>query len=262
VVEFQSIKFCDAYNLASSVWSLFVEHPEEYELEEFFAPQNSILRGMFATPHRWTLLHYFIDGFYRKEHQEFEHDRNDMLNLIVREYEAILKGYEIAYKDFELPSEMDAKYDNKMQKRISYLRSLLPYKRIANDTFQLLFGDREFLLRFSQVVAEVVLKLKFADHPNILQRDGVINRAQLPIWAKRGVFYRDRGRCINCGKDLTGSFVTGEEVHYDHILPLINGGTNDPTNFQILCRKCNLKKARNTHTSDKYPVYWKMGKME
>ena len=93
-------------------------------------------------------------------------------------------------------------------------------------------------------------------HP--LARDGIIRRTKLPTWMKRGVFYRDRGRCINCGKDLTGAIVTGEEVHYDHIIPLAEGGTNDPTNFQLLCRGCNLGKARGIMTSDRYPVYWRL----
>lgn len=40
--------------------------------------------------------------------------------------------------------------------------------------------------------------------------------------------------CMECGtfKDLT----------VDHIRPLSRGGTNDPSNLQVLCRRCNAKK--------------------
>jgi 5-methylcytosine-specific restriction endonuclease McrA len=58
---------------------------------------------------------------------------------------------------------------------------------------------------------------------------------------------------------LTGTIVTGEELHYDHIVPLAEGGTNDPTNFQLLCGQCNLKKGkRPLGTSNLYPVYWEV----
>lgn len=32
------------------------------------------------------------------------------------------------------------------------------------------------------------------------------------------------------------------EVNYDHIIPLDRGGTNDPRNIQLLCKRCNSRK--------------------
>ena len=42
------------------------------------------------------------------------------------------------------------------------------------------------------------------------------------------------GICVTCGSrvDLTA----------DHVLPLDNGGTNAPSNLQVLCRSCNSSK--------------------
>ncbi|MEW4239330.1 HNH endonuclease signature motif containing protein [Priestia megaterium] len=34
------------------------------------------------------------------------------------------------------------------------------------------------------------------------------------------------------------------KAHADHIVALANGGNNDLFNFQILCRKCNLRKGK------------------
>lgn len=165
-----------------------------------------------------------------------------MLNVVVEEYKTKLTGYEIPYPTLEIPDELDENYDSKMNKTISSLRLLLPIKRIVNDTFQLLFGDREFLLNFNLILSQSVKKMKVSDYPEILVKDGMLKRVELPTWLKRGVFFRDRGRCIKCGKDLTGTIVTGEDLHYDHIVPLADGGANDPTNFQLLCKDCNLKK--------------------
>jgi len=48
-----------------------------------------------------------------------------------------------------------------------------------------------------------------------------------------------------------------DNLHLDHMLPLAQGGTNDPTNFQLLCQRCNLTKAA-TISFDERPVhtYW------
>lgn len=77
------------------------------------------------------------------------------------------------------------------------------------------------------------------------------------MWLKKGVFHRDKGRCQICGCDLTNLVVINGKEHYDHIIPLAQGGTNDPTNFQLLCYECNLKKgASEIITSEKYQTYW------
>lgn len=51
------------------------------------------------------------------------------------------------------------------------------------------------------------------------------------------VFKRDRFTCSYCGR-------TPPEVllHVDHIIPVIDGGTNDPENLTTSCSDCNLGK--------------------
>ena len=43
--------------------------------------------------------------------------------------------------------------------------------------------------------------------------------------------------CPRCGVDLSTV-----QVHKDHIVPLVSGGTNDIDNLQPLCIPCNLSK--------------------
>ncbi len=47
-----------------------------------------------------------------------------------------------------------------------------------------------------------------------------------------------RNRCAYCRIRLSGKH------HVDHIVALINGGSNERRNLQILCEPCNLKKGR------------------
>lgn len=69
------------------------------------------------------------------------------------------------------------------------------------------------------------------------------NIRQIQTWEEfRGrVWKRDNGKCVLCGKSVSGLFVC------DHIVALCNGGRDwymDPAmlNFQTLCLDCNRKK--------------------
>lgn len=55
------------------------------------------------------------------------------------------------------------------------------------------------------------------------------------------IFKSQRGKCAYC-KTKLGKATNMR--HVDHIIPLINGGTNDRRNLQILCQPCNLEKGR------------------
>lgn len=46
-----------------------------------------------------------------------------------------------------------------------------------------------------------------------------------------------RDQCALCETSLSG------KGHRDHIVALVNGGTNFPSNIQLLCRGCNHRKA-------------------
>src|SRR3990167_4705977 len=51
----------------------------------------------------------------------------------------------------------------------------------------------------------------------------------------RLLFKRQRGRCAGCTVRLS-------EYHIDHVVALVNGGSNGPENLQILCPICNYSK--------------------
>lgn len=57
-----------------------------------------------------------------------------------------------------------------------------------------------------------------------------------------------KNKCANCVKSLNKR--GGSVFHVDHICPLSKGGSNWPSNLQILCPGCNLRK----HAKD--PLDW------
>ncbi len=261
-VDYDFLTFWDAYSVAEDIRLAVEENPGKESFEKYFLLSREEISSVLKAPSRWTLLHQFIKDRYL-EHRilGFEQHRNDALHLVAYEYQIILEGYGIkpGFPKIDLDAYELSEYDeDEMLELIEKLRELIPIYRIVHETFQLLFSNRRFLKVFNQLVAGFIQNLKKSDYPEILKRDGVLFRKNLPTWGKRGIFYRDRGRCIKCGKDMTGVIVTGEEVHYDHIVPLAVGGTNDPVNFQLLCRECNLSKGVDTFTTQRYPNYWSL----
>ncbi len=59
----------------------------------------------------------------------------------------------------------------------------------------------------------------------------------IPDSVRVNVLTRDNYRCVFCG-------VTSKEapLEVDHIIPFAQGGSNDPSNLQTLCRRCNQGK--------------------
>ena len=62
------------------------------------------------------------------------------------------------------------------------------------------------------------------------------------------IFEHQRGLCANCHSKL---FKSGKQkFHVDHIVPLVKGGSNWPSNLQCLCPTCNMRK------NAKDPIAW------
>lgn len=61
---------------------------------------------------------------------------------------------------------------------------------------------------------------------------------------QRAEFFLSRGgKCACCTRRIMG----GELWHLDHIIALENGGTNDPSNLQVLCANCHKTKTKDDH---------------
>lgn len=116
--------------------------------------------------------------------------------------------------------------------------------KLSRELFYVLFQNRDFLYRFNYY-------LSIKEKPRI-------QRCNIPSWVKRAVKYRDRGKCVCCGKDLSGVLDCEDQnsIHYDHIVSLNDGGINDVSNIQLMCRNCNLHKSSNSYTNQTYKDWY------
>jgi hypothetical protein len=60
------------------------------------------------------------------------------------------------------------------------------------------------------------------------------NRQAIPSEVRREVWRRDGGKCVKCG--------SRENLEYDHIIPVVKGGSNTARNIELLCEVCNRSK--------------------
>lgn len=116
--------------------------------------------------------------------------------------------------------------------------------KYAVDYAQRVFHDRQLC----EFICKVLVIIGYpGDHDDTDLPWQWVERKAFPNWAKRAVSARDRGRCAECGANLSGEL---EAVpHIDHIVPLAKGGNNDLANLQLLCAACNLSK-----NADEKPV--------
>jgi hypothetical protein len=128
-----------------------------------------------------------------------------------------------------------------------------------------LFQNRQLLLIFNDYVSRILSNAK-PDEAEDLDRsllapNGTLIWVRPPKWAQRAVFYRDRGRCVLCDRDLTGLANLDNLENYDHIVSLAQFGLNDITNLQLLCAHCNQVEKRDgdATTSARYQSWYSMG---
>lgn len=133
------------------------------------------------------------------------------------------------------------------------------------EVFLILFQNRSLLLLFNDMMSDHVRSTRLSDldepYRSRFRKDGALKRAPIPKWARKAVYFRDRGRCVLCRADLSGILSLLSVEHFDHIVPLAHGGLNDVSNLQLLCSKCNLKKrAGRAETSISYEPWYRIGK--
>ncbi|MDO8771589.1 MAG: HNH endonuclease signature motif containing protein [Burkholderiaceae bacterium] len=141
-----------------------------------------------------------------------------------------------------------------------------PYEDLLNQTvaeiFHVLFQNRLLLVRFNEYVSGIISDSDFSkveDLPaHLFSPKRTLKRVRPPSWAQRAVFFRDRGRCVMCDKDLSGLTNLANVENYDHIVPLAKFGLNDVSNLQLLCSECNQqeKKDRAAITSNVYQTWF------
>ncbi|MCH5719854.1 hypothetical protein [Niabella hibiscisoli] len=86
------------------------------------------------------------------------------------------------------------------------------YEKIADEIFYLMFNNRKILLLFNDMIAQRMDRINLVDFDEeeyeqaakYFTKAGILKRVHIPEWCKKAVYFRDRGRCCLCHKDLSG----------------------------------------------------------
>ncbi|MCY9783039.1 HNH endonuclease [Nocardiopsis sp. EMB25] len=195
-----------------------------------------------------------------------------------------LQGYGIEHTPFEIPPP-DGKVVRVAQNMTTWqeseevanacydyfvedLRDSYAYEdllsRMADEVFHVVFRDRVTMRGlnsyFSMHVEEISksLEMQEVEIQEKFTKRGSLKRKSIPTWVKRAVYFRDHGRCVSCGMDVSGLLDALSNEQFDHIVPLANYGLNDLSNIQLLCKPCNQNKSdSHSHTSDRYRRWYR-----
>ncbi|WPR77703.1 HNH endonuclease signature motif containing protein [Algoriphagus sp. NG3] len=166
--------------------------------------------------------------------------------------------------DWSFEEFLDGKSDPEFSDLEEYYEELLitgyfeeVVNRIADEVFYVIFNNRRLMSDFNYLVAgnlELYLdEDSDIDIGSLFTSKGTLKRARIPQWAKDAVFFRDKGKCTICLKDISSLLHSNAERHYDHMVSLAEGGLNDVSNLQLLCRSCNQTKgSKSSPPSLKY----------
>lgn len=72
------------------------------------------------------------------------------------------------------------------------------------------------------------LRLEVETIERVLSQTGAYKRTAIPEIVKLVVWERDEGKCVRCGST--------QNLHFDHIIPVIKGGGSSEENIQVLCK--------------------------
>ena len=214
---------------------------------------------LLLTPQKWSLLHQFVFDTIKEWNQEIIRECGGE-KILNDSYKKTLTVHYIKFlNENEYPNQEEYEDDRDYS---TYLFNLIEGKclrKITDEIFYLLFGDREFLMKFNELVASEISTLLVSEFPEILEKDGVLKRPnRWSTWVKNAVRNRDKEECVHCGKDLTATKKTTNQSEIDHIVSLNESGGNDVTNLQYSCKECNNDKSDTTHTSKLYIPYYKL----
>ncbi len=277
-IDHETLSYNHGLYQANLLMQIFYYNDNDYSfLDVWEDNKEDILNTVpLNKPSKWTLLHYWIDTSFH-----VEDDIKEIFKFTAgsKEYFEMLKDYLIdtgLLPNLEEPNfgdscdQEDQCYDStcKCWKLISawedhFLMNADNVKKsIVHATFQIMFNNRRFMHDFNVMVAKLIEKdidfiIEKKPEYISLKKKRVKRATYWPIWLKQALLYRDKGTCVLCRKDVTSQYHIASDLEIDHIVPLDLYGTNDSTNFQLLCKSCNAsKQAGSTSTNLINVPFW------
>ena len=91
---------------------------------------------------------------------------------------------------------------------------------------------KQYVLRRERKVERIQREVEALENCKSLEgaaREPIPENVRLFVWQ------RDKGQCVQCG--------SRERLEFDHIIPVVAGGSNTERNIQLLCEPCNRSKS-------------------
>jgi HNH endonuclease len=280
MASFFEIKYSSTYYYANIVSNILTQDIELNGFISNFFANDGIIWDLAKPFEKRSAFHKFIEFMIS---EFFENDMDDHDQRIFKYYQVGKHPIEPLYSESAL-REYDLLGDGLFANYLSGKDTIeyidiekfndglrltgsleLLYEKIANEVFYIMFNNREVLRKFNFIVAEnmevdfeeIEEEDEFDEIRKLFKTTTSLNRQRIPEWAKRAVYFRDRGRCCLCTLDLSGTLSLNSKKHFDHIVPLKNGGLNDISNLQLLCSNCNLtKSSQRIATSSLYESWY------
>jgi len=282
-------KFYDTYYFCNIIKNILY-YPDDYlrMLNEFHG--DGRINYRLSTFSKYSLFHQFIefiihDVYYDQADESVLNKKKTIYESLlelpfalkhmrphVLPIERALEHHNMKHRSFEesLKNKKKAFIDCNIDDVYEYIHELREdgvfdklIEHISKEIFHVLFQNRDLMKVFNVMIADALETESTSPCPkeieHLFKRPGVLKRTTIPKWVRRAVFYRDRGRCVLCDKDLSGQINLENQENYDHIVPLAGHGFNDISNIQLLCKECNQleKKAGKAITSNKYQSWYK-----
>jgi 5-methylcytosine-specific restriction endonuclease McrA len=104
---------------------------------------------------------------------------------------------------------------------------------LANDLNrdELVLLIKQYVLRRDRSIQRIRREVETLENFGGLES---ASRESIPENVRLFVWRRDNGKCVRCG--------SRERLEFDHIIPVIAGGSSTERNVQLLCESCNRSK--------------------
>jgi hypothetical protein len=254
-----SFAYMESYWLAGAAIGEFYEY-SNLLFPEFYRESRHQLIPRLLKPHKWTIMHEWIIYVFNFHHwyADRHFEKSDVFSMeskIVEDAGFLLSDH----PDFDLLIECDfcggciecSKYwviDKEI--RNAWEDSVTS---LVHTVFHLFMSNKEFLRDFNEYISECMesdINLLMIENPEQVD-GGEIRRVSWPKWLERAIIFRDKGVCSICRKDVSGTLNLENKYAIDHIVPIANYGSNDPTNLQLLCWECNaIKSNKSSETNN------------
>jgi 5-methylcytosine-specific restriction endonuclease McrA len=99
-------------------------------------------------------------------------------------------------------------------------------------TNERLLRIKQYILRREREVEKMQREVETLESCGSLEQ---ASREPIPEHVRLFVWRRDKGQCVRCG--------SLERLEFDHIIPVVAGGSNTERNIQLLCEPCNRSKS-------------------